>query len=139
MQNTKHNKIQPSKGAKTEPQPQTSTCTGPEDEKAQLIQSIRSRCLELIHDARGVVPGLRIVGVFSLHDAIAEQTAASLLCYDTLGVVSQRLTDDLERKIACARDDDEEDYICDDCRAEMEQIAKQQKEELAEEEREEQP
>jgi hypothetical protein len=93
----------------------------------------------LIHDARGVVPGLRIVGVFSLHDAIAEQTAASLLCYDTLGVVSQRLTDDLERKIACARDDDEEDYICDDCRAEMEQIAKQQKEELAEEEREEQP
>ena len=79
------------------------------------------------------------MGVFSLHDAIAEQTAASLLCYDTLGVVSQRLTDDLERKIACARDDDEEDYICDDCRAEMEQIAKQQKEELAEEEREEQP
>jgi hypothetical protein len=137
MQNTKYNKIQPSKGAKTEPQPQTSTCTGPEDEKAQLIQSIRSRCLELIHDAKGVVPGLRIVGVFSLHDAIAEQTATSVLCYDTLAAVSQRLTDDLYRKIACACDDD--DYICEDCRAEMEQIAQQQKEELAAEEREEQP
>jgi len=137
MQNTKHNKIQPSKGAKTEPQPQTSTCTGPEDEKAQLIQSIRSRCLELIHDAKGVVPGLRIVGVFSLQDAIAEQTATSVLCYDTLAAVSQRLTDDLYRKIACACDDD--DYICEDCRAEMEQIAQQQKEELAAEEREEQP
>jgi hypothetical protein len=137
MQNTKYNKIQPSKGAKTEPQPQTSTCTGPEDEKAQLIQSIRSRCLELIHDAKGVVPGLRIVGVFSLQDAIAEQTATSVLCYDTLAAVSQRLTDDLYRKIACACDDD--DYICEDCRAEMEQIAQQQKEELAAEEREEQP
>jgi hypothetical protein len=136
MQNTKYNKIQPSKGAKTEPQPQTSTCTGPEDEKAQLIQSIRSRCLELIHDAKGVVPGLRIVGVFSLQDAIAEQTATSVLCYDTLAAVSQRLTDDLYRKIACACDDD---YICEDCRAEMEQIAQQQKEELAAEEREEQP
>jgi hypothetical protein len=93
----------------------------------------------LIHDAKGVVPGLRIVGVFSLQDAIAEQTATSVLCYDTLAAVSQRLTDDLYRKIACARDDDEEDYICEDCRAEMEQIAQQQKEELAAEEGEEQP
>jgi len=130
MDKLKHKTKKPSKKAVTQPQPQTSTCTDPEDEKAQLIQSIRSRCLELIHDARGVVPGLRIVGVFSLHDAIAEQTAASLLCYDTLAVVSQRLTDDLERKIACARDDDDEDYICDDCRAEMEQTLKKKKEEL---------
>jgi hypothetical protein len=83
----------------------------------------------LIHDARGVVPGLRIVGVFSIHDAIAEQTAKSVLCYDTLAAVSQRLTDDLYRKIACACDDD--DYICEDCRAEMEQTLKKQNEELA--------
>jgi len=137
MDKLNHKTKKPSKKAVTQPQPQTSTCTGPEDEKAQLIQSIRSRCLELIHDAKGVVPGLRIVGVFSLHDAIAEQTATSVLCYDTLAAVSQRLTDDLYRKIACACDDD--DYICEDCRAEMEQIAQQQKEELAAEEREEQP
>ena len=137
MQNTKYNKIQPSKGAKTEPQPQTSTCTGPEDEKAQLIQSIRSRCHELIEDAKGVIPGLRIVGLFSQHDAIAQQTAMSLLCYDTLAIVSQRLSEDTDRKIVCACDD--KDYICEDCRAEMEQIAQQQKEELAAEEREKQP
>lgn len=137
MEKYTQNKITPSKGVKTEPKTETNTCTGPEDEKAQLIQSIRSRCLELIHDAKGIVPGLRIVGVFSVHDAIAEQTATSVLCYDTLAAVSQRLTDDLYRKIACACDDD--DYICEDCRAEMEQIAQQQKEELASEEREEQP
>jgi len=133
MLNYNNKKKKPSTKAVTKPQP----CRGPEDEKAQLIQSIRSRCLELIQDAKGVVPGLRIVGVFSLHDAIAEQTATSVLCYDTLAAVSQRLTDDLYRKIACACDDD--DYICEDCRAEMEQIAQQQKEELAAEEREEQP
>lgn len=133
MLNYNNKKKKPSTKAVTKPQP----CTGPEDEKAQLIQSIRSRCLELIQDAKGVVPGLRIVGVFSLHDAIAEQTATSVLCYDTLAAVSQRLTDDLYRKIACACDDD--DYICEDCRAELEQIAQQQKEELAAEEREEQP
>jgi hypothetical protein len=133
MLNYNNKKKKPSTKAVTKPQP----CTGPENEKAQLIQSIRSRCLELIQDAKGVVPGLRIVGVFSLHDAIAEQTATSVLCYDTLAAVSQRLTDDLYRKIACACDDD--DYICEDCRAEMEQIAQQQKEELAAEEREEQP
>jgi len=133
MLNYNNKKKKPSTKAVTKPQP----CTGPEDEKAQLIQSIRSRCLELIQDAKGVVPGLRIVGLFSLHDAIAEQTATSVLCYDTLAAVSQRLTDDLYRKIACACDDD--DYICEDCRAEMEQIAQQQKEELAAEEREEQP
>jgi len=133
MLNYNNKKKKPSTKAVTKPQP----CTGPEDEKAQLIQSIRSRCLELIQDAKGVVPGLRIVGVFSLHDAIAEQTATSVLCYDTLAAVSQRLTDDLYRKIACACDDD--DYICEDCRAEMEQIAQQQKEELAAEEMEEQP
>ena len=133
MLNYNNKKKKPSTKAVTKPQP----CTGPENEKAQLIQSIRSRCLELIQDDKGVVPGLRIVGVFSLHDAIAEQTATSVLCYDTLAAVSQRLTDDLYRKIACACDDD--DYICEDCRAEMEQIAQQQKEELAAEEREEQP
>lgn len=130
MEKYTQNKITPSKGAKTEPQTETYTSTVTEEENAQLIQSIRSRCLELIHDAKGVVPGLRIVGVFSLHDAIAEQTATSVLCYDTLAAVSQRLTDDLYRKIACACDDD---YICEDCRAEMEQIAQQQKEELASE------
>jgi len=137
MEKYTQNKITPSKGAKTEPKTETYTSTVTEEENAQLIQSIRSRCLELIQDAKGVVPGLRIVGVFSLHDAIAEQTATSVLCYDTLAAVSQRLTDDLYRKIACACDDD--DYICEDCRAEMEQIAQQQKEELAAEEREEQP
>lgn len=132
MQNTKHNKIQPSKGAQTKPQPKTSISTVTEEENAQLIQSIRYRCLELIHDARGVVPGLRIVGVFSLHDAIAEQTATSVLCYDTLGAVSQRLTNDLERKMVCAcACDDDDAYICDDCRAEMEQTLKKQNEELA--------
>lgn len=132
MQKSYINKKKPSTKAVTKPQPQTNTCTGPEDEKAQLIQSIRSRCLELIHDARGVVPGLRIVGVFSLHDAIAEQTATSVLCYDTLGAVSQRLTNDLERKMVCAcACDDDHAYICDDCRAEMEQTLKKQNEELA--------
>ena len=129
MRKTYINSQKPSTKAVTKPQPQTNTSTGSEDEKAQLIQSIRSRCLELIHDARGVVPGLRIVGVFSIHDAIAEQTAKSVLCYDTLAAVSQRLTDDLYRKIACACDDD--DYICEDCRAEMEQTLKKQNEELA--------
>ena len=137
MLNYNNKKKKPSTKAVTKPQPKTSISTVTEEENAQLIQSIRSRCLELIHDAKGVVPGLRIVGVFSLQDAIAEQTATSVLCYDTLAAVSQRLTDDLYRKIACACDDD--DYICEDCRAEMEQIAQQQKEELAAEEREEQP
>jgi hypothetical protein len=128
MLNYNNKKKKPSTKAVTKPQP----CTGPEDEKAQLIQSIRSRCLELIQDAKGVVPGLRIVGVFSLHDAIAEQTATSVLCYDTLGAVSQRLTNDLERKMVCAcACDDDNAYICDDCRAEMEQTLKKQNEELA--------
>ena len=132
MQKSYINKKKPSTKAVTKPQPQTNTCTGPEEENAQLIQSIRYRCLELIHDARGVVPGLRIVGVFSLHDAIAEQTATSVLCYDTLGAVSQRLTNDLERKMVCAcACDDDDAYICDDCRAEMEQTLKKQHAELA--------
>ena len=132
MLNYNNKKKKPSTKAVTKPQPETNTCTGPEDEKAQLIQSIRSRCLELIHDAKGIVPGLRIVGVFSLHDAIAEQTATSVLCYDTLGAVSQRLTNDLERKMVCAcACDDDDAYICDDCRAEMEQTLKKQNEELA--------
>lgn len=131
MQNTKHNKIQPSKGAKTEPQTETYTSTVTEEENAQLIQSIRTRCLELIQDAKGVVPGLRIVGVFSLHDAIAEQTATSLLCYDTLAIKSQKLSQEAERRTTCACDG--EDFMCEDCRAEMEETLKKQNEELASE------
>ena len=131
MQNTKHNKIQPSKGAKTEPQTETYTSTVTEEENAQLIQSIRARCLELIQDAKGIVPGLRIVGVFSLHDAIAEQTATSLLCYDTLAIKSQKLSQEAERRTTCACDG--EDFMCEDCRAEMEEILKKQNEELASE------
>jgi hypothetical protein len=131
MQNTKHNKIQPSKGAKTEPQTETYTSTVTEEENAQLIQSIRARCLELIQDAKGIVPGLRIVGVFSLHDAIAEQTATSLLCYDTLAIKSQKLSQEAERRTTCACDG--EDFMCEDCRAEMEETLKKQNEELASE------
>ena len=131
MQNTKHNKIQPSKGAKTEPQTKTYTSTVTEEENAQLIQSIRARCLELIQDAKGVVPGLRIVGVFSLHDAIADQTATSLLCYDTLAIKSQKLSQEAERRTTCACDG--EDFMCEDCRAEMEETLKKQNEELASE------
>jgi len=131
MQNTKHNKIQPSKGAKTEPQTKTYTSTVTEEENAQLIQSIRARCLELIEDAKGVVPGLRIVGVLSLHDAIAEQTATSLLCYDTLAIKSQKLSQEAERRTTCACDG--EDFMCEDCRAEMEETLKKQNEELASE------
>lgn len=131
MQNTKHNKIQPSKGAKTEPQTETYTSTVTEEENAQLIQSIRTRCLELIQDAKGVVPGLRIVGVFSLHDAIAEQTATSLLCYDTLAIKSQKLSQEAERRTTCACDG--EDFMCEDCRAEMEETLQKQNEELASE------
>ena len=131
MQNTKHNKIQPSKGAKTEPQTETYTSTVTEEENAQLIQSIRTRCLELIQEAKGVVPGLRIVGVFSLHDAIAEQTATSVLCYDTLAIKSQKLSQEAERRTTCACDG--EDFMCEDCRAEMEETLKKQNEELASE------
>jgi len=129
------NKKKPSTKAVTKPQPQTNTCTGPEDEKAQLIQSIRSRCLELIHDAKGIVPGLRIVGVFSLHDAIAEQTATSLLCYDTLAIKSQKLSQEAERRTTCACDG--EDFMCEDCRAEMAEILQKQKEDLSSDVREE--
>ena len=125
------NKITPSKGAKTEPQTETYTSTVTEEENAQLIQSIRTRCLELIQDAKGVVPGLRIVGVFSLHDAIAEQTATSLLCYDTLAIKSQKLSQEAERRTTCACDG--EDFMCEDCRAEMEETLKKQNEELASE------
>jgi hypothetical protein len=135
MLNYNNKKKKPSTKAVTKPQPQTNTCTGPEDEKAQLIQSIRSRCLELIHDARGVVPGLRIVGVFSLHDAIAEQTATSVLCYDTLAIKSQKLSQEAERRTTCACDG--EDFMCEDCRAEMAEILQKQKEDLSADEREE--
>ena len=131
------NKITPSKGAKTEPQTETYTSTVTEEENAQLIQSIRSRCLELIHDAKGVVPGLRIVGVFSLHDAIAEQTATSVLCYDTLAIKSQKLSQEAERRTTCACDG--EDFMCEDCRAEMAEILQKQKEDLSTDEREERP
>ena len=129
------NNQKPTTKAVTKPQPQTNTCTGPEDENAQLIQSIRSRCLELIHDARGVVPGLRIVGVFSLHDAIAEQTATSLLCYDTLAIKSQKLSQEAEKRTTCACDG--EDFMCEDCRAEMAEILQKQKEDLSTDVREE--
>ena len=131
------NKITPSKGAKTEPQTETYSSTVTEEENAQLIQSIRSRCLELIHDAKGVVPGLRIVGVFSLHDAIAEQTATSSLCYDTLAIKSQKLSQEAERRTTCACDG--EDFMCEDCRAELAEILQKQKEDLSTDEREERP
>jgi hypothetical protein len=129
MLNYNNKKKKPSTKAVTKPQPQTNTCTGPEDEKAQLIQSIRSRCFELVEDARGVVPGLRIVAMFSHNDAIAAQTATSLFCYDMLAAVSQKMTDNLESELSAARDD--EDCICEDCRTEMEQTLKKQNEELA--------
>ena len=131
MQKYKQNKITPSKAAKTEPQTETYTSTVTEEENAQVIQALRTRCLELIEDARGIVPGLRIVGVFSLHDAIAEQTATSLLCYDALAIKSQKLSQEAERRKTCACDG--EDFMCEDCRAEMEETLKKQNEELASE------
>jgi len=136
MSNNTHKHKKPSKKAVTQPKPQTWTSNGPDPEKEQAIQAIRTRCLELIGDARGLVPGLRIVGVFGLHDALAEQTATSLLCYDTLAIASQRLSDDTEKRVNCACDGDE--FLCEDCRADMERILKQQGEELADGKKEEQ-
>ena len=119
----------PSKKALTQPQPQTLTSNGSDPEKEQAIQAIFLRCGELIRDAKGLVPGLRIVGVFGLHKAYAEQTVTSRLCSDTLAIVSQRLTEDTHRNFGCACDGEE--FMCEDCRAELAKVLRQQEEELA--------
>lgn len=122
-------KKKPSKKAVTQLQPQTLTSNGSDPEKEQAIQAIFLRCGELIRDAKGLVPGLRIVGVFGLHKAYAEETYTSRLCSDTLAIVSHRLTEDTHRNFGCACDGEE--FMCEDCRAELIQILKKQEEELA--------
>jgi hypothetical protein len=122
-------KKKPSKKAVTQLQPQTLTSNGSDPEKEQAIQAIRLRCDELIRDAKGIAPGLRIVGVFGLHTPYAEQTVTSRLCRDVLAVTSQKLTEDEEVNYGCACDGEE--FMCEDCRAELIQILKQQEEELA--------
>ena len=119
----------PSKKAVTQPKPQTWTSSGPDPEKEQAIQAIRLRCDELIRDAKGLVPGLRIVGVFGLHKSYADQTFTSRLCRDVLAIASQRLTEDYETSFGCACDG--EGFMCEDCRAERDEILQKQAEELA--------
>ena len=119
----------PSKKAVTQPKPQTWTNSGSDPEKEQAIQAIRLRCDELIRDAKGLVPGLRIVGVFGLHKSYADQTFTSRLCRDVLAIASQRLTEDYETSFGCACDG--EGFMCEDCRAEMDEILQKQAEELA--------
>lgn len=129
MDKYNHKKKKPSKKAVTQLQPQTLTSNGSDPEKEQAIQAIFLRCGELIRDAKGLVPGLRIVGVFGLHKAYAEETYTSRLCSDTLAIVSHRLTEDTHRNFGCACDGEE--FMCEDCRAELIQILKKQEEELA--------
>lgn len=129
MRNSYSKQKKPSKKAVTQLQPQTLTSNGSDPEKEQAIQAIFLRCGELIRDAKGLVPGLRIVGVFGLHKAYAEQTYTSRLCSDTLAIVSHRLTEDTHRNFGCACDG--EQFMCEDCRAELIQILKKQEEELA--------
>jgi hypothetical protein len=51
-------------------------------------ESIQERCRKLVDDAKGVVPGIRVVGIMSMTDQVACQFAENDLCNQMLSYLS---------------------------------------------------
>jgi superfamily II helicase len=77
-------------------------------------ESIRERCKKLIQDADGVIPGLRIVGLFSVSDPMICQLAENDFCNHMLTYLSNRCEAMAQEQSTRHYDED----VCPNCAAE---------------------
>jgi hypothetical protein len=52
-------------------------------------ESLRKRCQELLNDADGVVPGMRIIGLFGMKDPMFCQLAENEFCNHMMSYLSE--------------------------------------------------
>ena len=74
-------------------------------------ESIRKRCQELLDDADGVIPGLRIIGLFSMTNPLFCQLSENEFCNHMLSYLSDECA-------AVARDTDSrrlDEELCPNC------------------------